>query len=172
FERSTQRPADHPARKRIQDCCQIDELTQQPNVRYICHPKLVYSVQFQAFREVWINWQPVIRVGGPHKRFAAHAQQVILAHEPQDPLSIHFSIVSVQLRCDPSITVGRLLDRYPLNRVSQFRLLRAPSARFEEPIISGPAHICRLAQPGYYVLFFLDFLVDRLTPLAVAWWSS
>src|SRR6185295_18347342 len=70
------------------------------------------------------------------------------------------------------MAICRHLQGYLLNRVSQLHPFDALLNRLEKPIVSGSAHLGRLAQSGYRLLFFADFLVDGPTPLSASCCSS
>ena len=79
---------------------------------------------------------------------------------------IHLPVISTQLSHYTPMPVGRPLYRFLLNRVSQLHIFHDLADCLNESIGPGSAHIGRLAQPGYRLVFSMDSLVDRLVKLS------
>jgi hypothetical protein len=104
---SLQRPADHPARVSVEDHGQKDELLTQADVGDVRHPQLIHAGQYCLASQVWIELLSVIGIGGRHELPLPHAQQVIFAHEPVDPLGVYGPTAATQCLRDPATAVPR-----------------------------------------------------------------
>src|SRR5207247_8216188 len=91
---------------------------------------------------------------------------------PEDSLAIQYPARASQLSSTPPIAASRHLDCKLLNRVSQRHLLGGLRSIFQKAVISGSAHVGRVAQPGYRFVFVADFLVDGPLPLSGSCCSS
>ena len=106
-EAAPQTPAQAAVRTRIEHHGQVDELMAQTDIGQIRDPELVGRSDVQVCRQVRIDRQAVVAVGGGHEPFLSQTQQVVLAHEAQDPLVVCPNALPMQLFCDAPIAIAR-----------------------------------------------------------------
>ncbi len=133
-EAAVQRPADYFAREGIQHQGQVDELLEEPDVGNVGHPKLVDCGQLHALGQVQVDFRLMVRLGGDGEGLGLDAEQVILAHQPQDPLMVDDHAAAVELGRDPPVTVAHPVDEdlSPGTPVA--------AAMFKDDLLHGAAH--------------------------------
>ena len=126
FHGAVQRPADHAARVSVQNHRQEDELLAQPDVGDIGPPELIDAGQHHVPRQVRVDLAAVVGIGGHDELPLPHAQQIVLAHQPVDPLRVHRPAAPAQFRGDPRPPVAGPFQRDPLDRVAQIHVRIGP----------------------------------------------
>ena len=86
-----ERPADHLARKGVENDGQIDELPGQPDISNVGDPDLIEPRRDKIARQIGNDGELVPAVGGVgNERLFAQAEQIVLAHEAQNVLGLTF----------------------------------------------------------------------------------
>ena len=86
------------------------------NVR---HPELIHAIQLQRRSQIGIHRKGMVRVGGYMKPFLAQAQQIILAHQAQNPFVIDHKAASRQFFGDGAIAITGHLQSNALDGITQ-----------------------------------------------------
>jgi len=76
----------------------------------------------------------VIGVGRGHELSPPQAQQVVLAHNPTDPLVVHYPSAAAQFRRNPRPAIAGELQSDPLDRVPQIQIRVWPTLCRVEPV--------------------------------------
>ena len=118
FQRAIQRPANNAARVRIQNHSQEHELVTQADVGDIGPPQLIHRGQNHIPRQVRIHLAGVVGIGGHDELALAHAQQVVLPHDPVDAFGVDFPTAPPQLFRDAGPPVAGPFECDSLNRIA------------------------------------------------------
>src|SRR5215469_12990601 len=111
----------------------------------------------------------MLGVGRENKFSAAQTQQVVHAHQPQNPLVIYHPSSPQQFAMQASIAVSRPLQRDLLHLATQVHVGFLAWPAQPETVISRPAHARDLTQPLHCCLRFRGFAdlpVEPVLPLA------
>src|SRR5438128_2125065 len=84
---------------------------------------------------------------GRHERAPAQTQQVVGAHQPQDPLAIHGPALAAQEGVETTIAVVTVTDREALKHITQLGLLAPGSHAPPVPVIARAADPRERAHP-------------------------
>jgi hypothetical protein len=81
----------------------------------------------------------VPRISGlRHKRLAAQAQQIVLAHQPQHPLVVDDDAVAPQLMGDVAVAAPPAVGQgHQRDGVARRRVVRTRRALLPEPVVAG-----------------------------------
>jgi hypothetical protein len=109
IDAAAERPADHPARPGVQDHGQKDEAAQDADVGQVGDPQLVRAGRRQVLGEIGEDRPVVVAVRGHDEPPLGPHAQVLLAHDPADPLVVDPLPFGLQLRRDPAVAVPREL---------------------------------------------------------------
>jgi hypothetical protein len=140
FQSPIQGPADHSPREGIQYDSQIDELRLQPDVSDVGDPELVDAGRLHRPGRVRVDRLIVVRVRGDDGELSPpQAEQIVLPHDPVNPLMIHSPAAIVQFTCDAGPAVKRKLKRDPLDLVTQIQILIDGFSSIAPAIEAGPA---------------------------------
>src|SRR5262245_17790584 len=134
------RPANHSARKQIQNHRQIYKARQNPYIRDIGHPNLIAPLDLKPLAQIRINPIPVFTVGGPNPAPLHLTLKRPFPHHPCHPLVIDLPPLAPELMGHPPITVACTLHHNLFNPISQigFLLLGLQGFRLH-PIVIGAA---------------------------------
>src|SRR5271165_2987539 len=107
-----ERPADHPARKGVENDGQIDELPGQPDIGDVGDPDLIEPRRDKTTRQIGNDRELMPAVGCVgNERLLAQAQQIVLAHEAQDVLVVDLQAMDApQVSADPPIAIEAVLE--------------------------------------------------------------
>src|ERR1700736_5466266 len=112
----------------------------------------------------------MVGIGGDDELPPAHAQQVVLAHEPVDAFCVHLPAAPAQFLGYPRAPVAGPFQADLLNRVSQIHVAIRVRLGVVETVEAGPGNPAQLyhafhRQYASSLHFFLDPLVDGGFPV-------
>src|SRR5271165_2326367 len=143
-----ERPADHLARKSVENDGEINKLLRQPDIGNVGDPNLIEPCGNKSAREIGNDRELVAAVGRVGNEWLLpQAQQIVLAHEAQDVLVIDLQAMDApEVAADPPIAIEAIVERDRLNFVAQIRLRSLWRANLAKAIEAGARHAAELTQ--------------------------
>src|SRR6266700_2674675 len=139
-------PADHPARVRVQQHCDVDKLLSQSHVSDIGYPEFIEVARYQPTRQIRPHSPSMLRIGGRrHEPPRAQTEQIVFAHQAQHAFRIHPLPALPQFLLHPPVSVEPLFHDPLLDGIAQRRVGLAWCRRFPMPIKPRPADAAQLA---------------------------
>ena len=115
-QRSIQSPSHNLPGKAIQNHCQIDKLLLHTNERDVREPALIYTAELHPARQVQVDLQFMIGVGGTDETRAPQGQKIVQTHQSHHAFVIHPKATVMQFCREASVPVTQpVLDRNCLN---------------------------------------------------------
>src|SRR5208337_385002 len=167
-----ERPADHLARKSVENDGEINKLLRQPDIGDVGDPNLIEPCGNKSAREIGNDRELVAAVGRVGNEWLLpQAQQIVLAHEAQDVLVIDLQAMDApEVAADPPIAIEAIVERDRLNFVAQIRLRSLWRANLAKAIEAGARHAAELTQMldrgGALRLLRVHFFNDRVDGVA------
>src|SRR5271165_4560931 len=167
-----ERPADHLARKGVENDGQIHELPGEPDIGDVGDPDLIEPRRDETARQIGHDRKLMPAVGGVGNEWLlAQAQQIVLAHEAQDVLVIDLQAMEApEVAADPPIAIEAVLERDLLDFVAQIRFRPLWHSNLAKAIEAGARHAAELAQMldrgGALRLLRVHFFNDRVDGVA------
>jgi hypothetical protein len=101
----------------IQNHREVYELGLQPDVGNVGHPELVGASRFHLPGQIRIHPPVMVGICCRHELSAAQTKQIVLPHDPVDPVVVYLPAAPLQLSRDPPSPVGRPFQRDLLERI-------------------------------------------------------
>jgi len=142
------RPTHHAPAVGIEDDRQIGEVLGETHIGDVRNPELVDGRGLELARQIGIDAEAVVAVRRcRNERPASQAQQIVLAHQPQNPLVVDAPALALEQRRDPAIAVMPLRKRQALDRVAQLGFLQTRRRGPPMPVVARPAHLQQGTHP-------------------------
>ena len=104
-------PADGLAREGVEDGGEEDEGFAQADVGDVGDPDLVRPRGDETADQVGHDAESVPAVGGlGHEGALAQGEQIVLAHQAQNPLSVHLEALPLELRGHRAVAIGLVFE--------------------------------------------------------------
>ncbi len=140
-------PAQYPPQVPVDDRHQINETSQELDVRNVDTPNLIGPADLHAAQQVGINC--LLGMSHARRRPRRHPSQPHMTHQPLHPLAVCDIFQSPKKNHHPAAAVKRPTRVFLIHQPAQQQILLALLARRPPSVERSPCHPCQFALPHH-----------------------